>query len=233
MRLERPPATFRNCVQIAGVIDAEEADLLSESNVDFAGVPLGVPVHNEGMTDADAASLIRSANRSISFVLITYLETADAIHNLCKRIGVGFVQLHGDIAVDEAAALREFDASLSIIKALVIDERGSADFSRDVVSFSPYVDAFITDTFDMATGARGATGKTHDWMVSRRIVELSNRPVILAGGLTPANVARAIAVVQPAGVDAHTGVEDETGRKTKELVTSFVSEARDAFARRR
>jgi phosphoribosylanthranilate isomerase len=61
-------------------------------------------------------------------------------------------------------------------------------------------------------------------------VERSDRPVILAGGLTPENVRQAIAEVRPAGVDAHTGVEDSTGRKSREKVLKFLSEAREAFA---
>jgi hypothetical protein len=53
--------------------------------------------------------------------------------------------------------------------------------------------------------ASGATGKTHDWRVSRRLVEVADKPVILAGGLNPENVKRAILEVRPAGVDSHSG----------------------------
>jgi len=91
------------------------------------------------------------------------------------------------------------------------------------------VDAFITDTYDPATGACGATGRTHDWSVSRKLVELSSRPVLLAGGLTPDNIRQAIGQVRPAGVDAHTGVEGPDGRKDPALVRRFVAEARAAF----
>ncbi|MBP1686761.1 MAG: phosphoribosylanthranilate isomerase, partial [Deltaproteobacteria bacterium] len=94
---------------------------------------------------------------------------------------------------------------------------------------SAVVDAFILDTFDPQTGAAGATGKTHDWRFSRRRVERSQRPVILAGGLTPENARRAILEVQPAGVDAHTGVEDARGRKSRDKVERFLSEAQAAF----
>src|SRR4030095_10716833 len=99
-----------------------------------------------------------------------------------------------------------------------------------VRDLSPFVDAFITDTFDPKTGASGATGKTHDWRVSRRLVELADRPIILAGGLTPDNVKRAILEVRPAGVDSHTGVEDSTSRKSREKVKKFFSENNYAFA---
>ena len=92
---------------------------------------------------------------------------------------------------------------------------------------------FITDTFDPATGASGATGKTHDWTVSRKLVELSPKPVILAGGLNPSNVYEAIRIVRPAGVDVHTGVEDSSGRKSRSLIEAFVNEAARGFAEHR
>jgi phosphoribosylanthranilate isomerase len=91
-------------------------------------------------------------------------------------------------------------------------------FEAKVSKLSPFVDAFITDTFDPRTGASGATGKTHDWRVSRRLVEISARPVILAGSLTPENVTRAILEVRRAGVDSHTDVEDSRRRKSREKV---------------
>ncbi|HEX7230599.1 MAG TPA: phosphoribosylanthranilate isomerase, partial [Candidatus Binatia bacterium] len=62
-----------------------------------------------------------------------------------------------------------------------------------------------------------------------RLVELADRPVILAGGLTPENVKRAILEVRPAGVDSHTSVEHTTGRKSREKVEKFLSEAHEAF----
>jgi len=65
--------------------------------------------------------------------------------------------------------------------------------------------------------------------VSRRLVQLADRPVIPAGGLTPENVKSAILEVRPAGVDSHTGVEDSSGRKSREKVRKFLSEANEAL----
>ncbi len=70
---------------------------------------------------------------------------------------------------------------------------------------------------------------THDWNVSRELVGCAKRPIILAGGLNPANVARAICSVKPAGVDVHTGVEGQDGRKDFHLVNAFVSSSISAF----
>ena len=113
---------------------------------------------------------------------------------------------------------------------LVIGKTAAKALENMIRELSPFIDAFITDTFDPETGASGATGRTHDWRVSRRLVELSDRPVILAGGLTPENVRKAILEVQPAGVDSHTGVEESSGRKSREKVHKFVSEAHEGFA---
>jgi len=95
---------------------------------------------------------------------------------------------------------------------------------------SQFVDAFITDTFDPDTGAEGATGKTHDWNVSKKLVRLSPKPVIIAGGLNHTNVRRAILEINPAGVDAHTGVEGKDGRKDFNLIKKFVEESRLGFS---
>lgn len=96
--------------------------------------------------------------------------------------------LHGAVSPEILARLKTFAPALQIIKSLIVHESNLADLTAVVEDLAPYVNAFITDTFDPATGASGATGKTHDWTVSRKLVELSPKPVILAGGLNPSNV---------------------------------------------
>jgi len=143
---------------------------------------------------------------------------------------VRIVQLHGDVDTLELEQLKHLDPDLTVIKSLIVGRHGIDTLEATMRELSPFVDAYITDTFDPCSGASGATGKTHDWDVSRRLAERSDRPVILAGGLTPENVRAAIRQVRPAGVDAHTGVEDASGRKSREMVKRFVAEARAAFA---
>jgi phosphoribosylanthranilate isomerase len=72
-------------------------------------------------------------------------------------------------------------------------------------------------------------GSPYDWSISREIVEASQQPVILAGGLTPLNVKEAILEVRLAGVDVHTGVEDASGRKDRAFADAFMAEAKDGF----
>jgi phosphoribosylanthranilate isomerase len=219
----------KNLIQIAGVIDAAEAEMLQQCGIRYLGFPLRLPVHREDLTEEQAAAIIKSLAAPAFGVLITYLDEASEIAAFCHTLGARIVQIHGDIERDELKRLKTLHSNLTVIKSLVIGMRDDKALEAMVSELSPLVDAFITDTFDPKTGASGATGKTHDWRVSRRLVELADKPVILAGGLNPENVKRAILEVRPAGVDSHTGVEGSSGRKSREKVHKFVSEASEAF----
>jgi len=219
-----------NLIQIAGVIDAAEARMLQQCGIRYLGFPLRLPVHREDLSEEEAAAILKGLAPPVFGVLITYLDEASEIAAFCHALSARIVQLHGDIDRAELERLKIVDPNLTVIKSLVIGMRDDKALEAMVSELSPFVDAFITDTFDPKTGASGATGKTHDWRVSRRLVELAERPVILAGGLTPENVKRAILEVGPAGVDSHTGVEDPSGRKSREKVQKFLSEAHEAFA---
>ena len=218
-----------NVIQIAGVIDAAEAEMLQQCGVRYLGFPLRLPVHREDLTEREAAMIIKGLAPPVFGVLITYLNKANEITAFCHALGARIVQLHGEIDCNELKRLRRVDPTLTVIKSLVVGMHNDKTLEAILRDLSPLVDAFITDTFDPRSGASGATGKTHDWRVSRRLVELSDRPIILAGGLTPENVKRAILEVGPAGVDSHTGVEDSIGRKSREKVEKFLSEADEAF----
>jgi phosphoribosylanthranilate isomerase len=221
---------YRHFIQVAGVIDREEAQLLMDCGVGYLGFPLRLPVNREDLSEPEAAGIIRSIPPPHYGVAITYQDDADDIAMFMDYLGTGIVQLHGEIHIEQLTRLKTLRPDLQVIKSLVVGKQGRAGLAAMVRDLSPVVDAFITDTFDPVTGASGATGKTHDWRVSRELVALSPLPVILAGGLTADNVQEAILAVRPSGVDTHTGVEDASGRKDRRKVMQFVAEARAAFA---
>jgi len=222
-------ATFQDFIQVAGIRNAAEARMVIECGVRYLGFPLRLPVNEEDLSESDAAAIIRAIRPPCCGIPITYQSAADEIAEFMEYLGARIVQLHGEISTEELTRLRCRRPGLGIIKSLVIGKQEHSDLVAMVRDLAPLVDAFITDTFDAATGASGATGKTHDWELSRDLVRLSPKPVILAGGLTAGNVRQAILAVQPAGVDAHTGLENPSGGKDKDKVVAFVAEARAGF----
>jgi len=220
---------IKDYIQIAGVIDGNEASLLIDCGVKFIGFPIKHSVNKEDLSEKLVANIIQSFPTSVHGVLITYLSDAIEISELCKFLGINIVQIRGDIEESELSKLSRVVPNLLIIKSLIVKDDNLSELKKTMNLMSPYVDAFITDTFDPNTGAIGATGQTHDWEMSGSLVQVSNKPVILAGGLTPLNVYEGILKVRPSGVDVHTGVELKNGRKSSKLVKEFVLESKRAF----
>lgn len=216
-------------IQVAGIHDIDEARLVIQGGADCIGFPLRLPVHSEDCTEAEAAAIIRAVSGQVQTMCITYLTHAEEILELCDALGVTGIQLHAPIPVAELGKVAAARPNLFIIKSIIIppalDTGRQTELEQQLHSYAPVCDAFLTDTHDPETGADGATGKTHDWSLSKRLVGMSPRPVILAGGLHPGNVAQAIRAVRPFGVDAHTGLEDANGRKNSKLVAEFAQTA--------
>lgn len=223
---------FQSAVQIAGVKSPEEACLLEHLGVDLIGFPLRLGYHTPDIDEDTAREIILKLQDPSKAVLITYIETAREASELCEFIHASIIQLHGEISPLEVQRLREQRPELSIIKSLIVRPEHEGDLGpllEYARTYERWVDAFITDTFDPKTGACGATGLTHSWKISGALRQVLTKPLIMAGGLRPANVYDAITQVQPAGVDSHTGVEDEHGNKDPELVERFLSEAQRGF----
>jgi phosphoribosylanthranilate isomerase len=227
MAASRLPWPF---IQAAGVRDAAEARMLARAGFTHLGFPLRLPVHAPDLTEAEAREVIRGLDPGVGTVLVTYLAEPEEILELGDYLGVGWVQLHGDLDPKAAAALRAARPGMGLIKSLVVGRGRDAGLPDLARKFAPHVDAFITDSFDPASGACGATGRTHDWAVSRMLARQCGRPLVLAGGLGPDNLEAAVAAVRPAGVDAHTGLEAPDGRKDPDRCRRFAALARVALA---
>lgn len=211
-------------IQIAGVSSLEEALYLERLGVDALGFPLRVPGGtHDNLTEAKARSIIQALPPFLATVAITYVGDARSAIDLCRYLGVSALQLHGDFPVGDLEMVRVALPHLKIIRAVCVT---GPEALTEAKSYERRVDAIILDTYDPATGKRGATGRTHDWSLSAEIVRQVRVPVILAGGLNPGNVAAAIRTVGPWAVDTHTGVEDEHGRRDFGRMAAFVAAVR-------
>ncbi len=142
---------------------------------------------------------------------------ADAPLSHLRRVrdycGLDAVQLHGQEGADYIQALCP-----GVIKALRLKTGGGRDLGELPMA------TLLLDAYDPLR--RGGTGKTCDWSRARELAR--SRPVILAGGLRPDNVARAVKEVRPYAVDVSSGVEQEPGRKDHDKIASFIHNARAA-----
>lgn len=128
---------MKHFIQIAGIRDQQEAEMLIAAGVDWLGFPLRLASHKEDLLEAEAAQIIKSLRPPHEGVLITYLNKADEIVTLCHSLGTGKVQIHGEITLDQLKAVKVLDSSLFVIKSLVVRDNNQNALEDEVHSFSP------------------------------------------------------------------------------------------------
>jgi phosphoribosylanthranilate isomerase len=148
-------------------------------------------------------------------------ETAETVAAAAREAHLSAVQLHGAETPSYLSQLRAL-CPARLIKAFRV--RSPEDAVR-IGAYRHCCDAFLLDAF--VPGAAGGTGKTFDWELALPAME-HQVPVILAGGLTPENVADAIRLVRPFAVDVSSGVEASPGRKDPRRVRAFLAAVRTA-----
>jgi phosphoribosylanthranilate isomerase len=210
-------------VKICGVTSTAEAQLAERHGAHAIGVLVGrVHVAPDFVEPAVANLISRSLPPFIAGVLVTHLDEPDAVIRLVDAVAFPVLQLHSDL---NASMLRELRTRLSprkIIGKVSVEGEAAVERAKEI---ERYVDAIVLDTRDRATDRVGGTGMVHDWSISARIAATSKVPIILAGGLTPENVAQAIKAVKPWGVDVNSGVETSDGRKDEGRIRRFIAAA--------
>ncbi len=215
-------------VKICGVTRPEDAQLAVEAGADAVG--FNFYAHSKRYCPPDEARRIAAGlGPGVCKVGVFVNAAVDEIRRLCEMVPLDLVQLHGDESPEMLRQIRP----LAIMKAV--------GFGDNLLPIVAYLDACHQHNsmprmllFDaMRDGQFGGTGRTIDWeFLARHRPLLRGMPLVLAGGLTPQNVAGAIAAVRPWAVDVASGVENEPGKKSAQLVRQFVLAAKEAFANR-
>lgn len=169
------------------------------------------------VTPERAGEIIAELPSSIVSVGVFVNESVGGITDVVARAGITTVQLHGDEPPVYADVLQ-----WPILRSVTVDE------AADACDAWPPDTMFLVDAADRVR--RGGTGAQVDW--ERAATVARDWRVVLAGGLTPENVADAIATVHPYGVDVSSGVEQSPGVKDFNKVARFVANARSAFEER-
>ncbi|ERH08441.1 MAG: phosphoribosylanthranilate isomerase [halophilic archaeon J07HX64] len=208
-------------VKICGLTRGADRDAAVSAGADALGFISGVPVETPRELGArEAAGLVAEVEPFVTSVLVTGPDSVQEAVVRQEQVDADVVQVHGDLPPASIGGLGErVDASV-IVAVDVGSER--------VGAYAAAADALLLDS-TTETGM-GGTGETHDWERSREVVESVDSPVVLAGGLTPANVGAAVETVAPFAVDVSSGVETTPGQKDHDAVRAFVARAAGAGA---
>jgi len=217
-------------IQIYTMQSIEEALAVVALGVDHIGITpsnSGLPGEVDYKT---ARSIVDAVGSSAVSIALSVESNLDSIEKMVKEVQPDILHLCGlenTLLPDDVRTLRERLSDIPIIQAVSVAGPEALDVALAYQDVSDYL---ILDTQTPDIAGIGASGKTHDWNISRDIVQKVNIPVILAGGLSPENVAEAIKGVQPWGVDSltHTNRLLPAGGFRKDLnrIRQFVVAAR-------
>jgi phosphoribosylanthranilate isomerase len=203
-------------VKICGMRTPANVRAAADAGADAVGIIADVPVDTHREVSVDRArDLVAAAPPFLATTLVTMPGTPSSAANLVEMIGTDHVQVHG---IEDPDAL---DALCAATPAQVV---AAVDAGADLAALDGHVDALLVDSTDESGG--GGTGETHDWERARALVDSLETPVILAGGLAPGNVGRAVRTVRPYAVDVASGVERDA-TVDPERVRSFVAAAKE------
>lgn len=216
----------RPWTKICCIASIDEARLALDAGADAVGLVSAMPSGPGPIPEARIAEIAAALPASAESVLLTSESEPDRIASQLDRCGCRSAQLCAPLPIADLAALRALLPGRPIYP--VVHVRSEDDIQR-ASGCAPHADAILLDSGSPDASLRelGGTGRTHDWALSRRIVEDCPAPVILAGGLTPDNVAMAIARVKPWGVDVCSGLRRD-GRLDAGLLGRFLAAVRRA-----
>lgn len=202
-------------IKICGITNQEDAAAAVVAGADA----LGFIMYRKSprfVEPAVARAIITGLPPFVLAVGVFVNETADRVRGLVDECGFALAQLHGD-----ESALYCQSLGRPALKAIRLKDRGAflalAEFHGRA-----NVRGFLIDAF--SDQAYGGTGQTVDWTLAKEAAR--STPIILAGGLTPTNVADAISQVRPYGIDVSSGVEQSPGKKNQDKVKAFIQAAR-------
>lgn len=204
-------------VKICGITNSEDARVAVEAGADAIGFVF-VPTSPRAVTRHQVEEILRGLPPTVLTVGVVADEDPDFLRGLLRVCPLGALQFHGEEPPEQVLALKEI---AKVIKAVRV--RG-ADSLKQIPSYRG-VDAVLLDTCD--PNRQGGTGTSFDWSLALRAKD-HGIPVIVAGGLNPANVQEVIRQVQPHGVDVSSGVEACPGRKGFALIREFVLKSKSS-----
>jgi len=200
-------------IKICGITNLEDALLAADLGADALGF-IFYPKSPRKVAPEAARAIIAQLPPLVTTVGVFVDEDAAAVRDLAARVGLDWVQLHGQEPPEYCRSLGR-----RVIKGFRVQDQHSLSALE---AYRGAAQALLLDTYKK--GQIGGTGETFNWTLAREAQKYG--PIILAGGLNPDNVAQAIAAAQPQAVDVASGVETGPGKKDPEKLKRFFAAVR-------
>jgi phosphoribosylanthranilate isomerase len=195
-------------VKVCCIASEEEVAMAVRAGASAVGLVSRMPSGPGPIPEARIREIARTVPPGVDTFLLTCETTAEPIVAQQQYCGTNTLQLVDEVAPEIHRELRDALPGIRIVQVIHVRDEGALDEARRVAA---RVDAILLDSGNpsLATKELGGTGRAHDWAVSRKIRDAVQVPVYLAGGLNPENVGKAIAQVQPFGVDVCSGLRTD------------------------
>ena len=211
-------------VKICGIRTIEDALLAVKCGADAVGILVGQKHPSPDFVSPDyAREICRYIPPFVAATLVTHYDNIDDITSTLSHVHPTAIQICSELTASDLRVLKNNFPGVSFLKTYHVIDQSSLEYGQQYVTC---VDGFLLDSKNPETGQVGGTGLTHDWRLSALIVQQYKLPVVLAGGLNPDNVSRAISIVRPFGVDVNSGVKNSSGFKDFAKVRDFVAQAK-------
>jgi len=211
-------------VKICGLTRIRDVQAAVEAEVDSLGFVVGTPTSPRNLSTRRAQKLLSVVPGDVIKLAVTVFHSLKALREIDSCLQVDSLQLHGDVERILSYAPEIHSLGLNCVVAVNGRSPRALDFS---LKCSQMFGSVLHDT--AGPGGLGGTGVAHEWVISRRVRDvIAPSPLTLAGGLTPENVADAVRMVEPSGVDVSSGVEEKPGVKDVEKMRRFIAEAKEA-----
>jgi phosphoribosylanthranilate isomerase len=209
-------------VKICGIQSLEDALACVAAGADAIGMLVDVKISPRCISVAKAKTIVAGLPPFVTPVIVMMPSSADEVAGAGRLIRPGAIQLHGD---ESPEMLRQIKSMLPWARLIKTIHVGSGNEIEKAKAYEGCADAILLDTL---SPSYGGTGKTHDWDTSAEIIKAVEMPVLLAGGLSPSNVAEAVSKARPFAVDVSSGVENGRRRKDLKKVKEFITRAKGA-----
>lgn len=205
-------------VKICCISSIEEAAIAINYGADVIGLVGEMPSGPGIISDDLGATICKNIPPPINTILLSSYTAAKAIIQHHKKINTNTIQLVDEIAFSQYKLIKDALPAVKLVQVIHVANEKSI---KKAIEIAPYIDAILLDSGNpnLAVKELGGTGRTHNWQISKQIVQSIDKPAFLAGGLNANNVQTAIKIVQPFAVDVCSGVRTNGFLDEEKLAT--------------